>query len=526
MNEEDLVSFMNGLIGPKPTPVSNENQAVDSDDGDDIDSTDDEDNVQENNSNNQDNPPPPPQSPNSDAPTISPERSPRPKTPLSVVQRRLQPRHRKPRAVTNNGSSDDDETLSPDIQSPIRVDPFDLSSVTPNGPAEVVTFDNRGITGWEDDRAKSASLWPAPQQYPRLTKESAVFGADNEHAETEPLHLTEHGGVLPGNVARFLHPYQRDGVRFLYKLYQRGRGAMLADAMGLGKTIQMITFLGAVFDVWSREESKPPGAKILVVVPTSVIMNWVREFETWTPFRVEVFKTPFKHRLRDALKSDSVDVIVSGEHALRTHIDTFFKDPLEDHATQWKWNILVVDEIHVAKNRKSQIHRAIRDVPATTKYGMTGTAIQNNLAELWSLMSLVVPKSLWPSFSTFKESYILPIENGARRGARPAIQQRAQRRIIALRTSLGKHMLRRPKSIVSSKLPGKTDYCVMMRMESGGLQAKMYRQLLESYDVKMLKDARVACDCGSGIISMECCHRYPNVGWKSMFLFSSSLNVY
>ncbi len=508
MNQEDLAAFMSGLIAPRPTTIPVTNQEVESDDGDDIDSTDDEENAQDCHKDNA-----PPQSPGSDAPTVSPEHSPRPKTPPSIIQRSLRPRRSIPRAVINNGSSDD-ETLSPDAQSPARQDPLDLSGITPNGPAEVVAYDDRGITGWEDDRAQSASLWPAPQQYPRLTKETAIFGADEEHAETEPFPLTEQGGVLPGNIARFLHAYQRDGVRFLYKLYQRGRGGILADSMGLGKTVQVITFLGAVFDVWDRKGSKPSGAKILVVVPTSVTMNWVREFETWTPFRVEVFKMPFKRRLQDALKSDSVDVIVSGEHALRTHIDSFFKNPLEDETTKWNWNMLVVDEIHVAKNRKSQMHRAISEVPATAKYGMTGTAIQNNLTELWALMSLVVPKSLWPSFGTFNDSYILPIERGAKRGARPHIQQRAQRRIDALRTSLGKHMLRRPKSIVSSKLPGKTDYCVMMRMQGGGLQAKMYRQLLESYDVKMLRDAKTACDCGSGLKSMECCHKYPNTELK------------
>eukprot|EP00171_Calliarthron_tuberculosum_P010288 IDg10288t1 len=468
MDEKELAAFANSLFGASRTPVAAKSSNNIDDDSD--------------------------SSSGIDSPGIA--------VPVSgAVVATSQLNRAEPSSPSSNAS-----TLSPpqtpfkkSVSGPQRKRRRSVLSSRRLSVAEIIECDDRGIAGWESDRKKQAACWPSVLEYPRLTRDRALFGTANEDVATESLELYSQSpviagtGVLPGSITRFLDHYQRDGVKFLYQLFERDRGGLLADAMGLGKTVQVVCFLGAAFGVWARC-SQGDGEDVLNI-------------RTWTPFRVEIYSRSEEPRLVDALENNFVDVIVVGEHSLRSQIDGFFTNPLG--VGKWKWNVLIVDEIHVAKNRNSQIHRAIARVPAKVKFGMTGTAIQNNLKELWNVMSLVVPSNLWPSYASFESEYIKPIELGTKRDAKPLLAKRARRRIEGLRKALGKHFIRRPKSVVSAQMPNKIDFCVMMRMDRNGLQGKMYQKLLASYDVKMIRDANQPCDCGSGLYSRMCCHCYP-----------------
>ncbi|KAI0561969.1 DNA helicase [Gracilaria domingensis] len=486
-------------------------------------------------------PPPRPPSPyaSSDADTVEPEpvelrpvpserlSSPPPRAPdgrprsavLSPVSSAL--RSRPSTALTlpaaePSASSSADTVPPPSPRALQRVYAVDDSLASATLP-RVAVVDERGIDGWEADRAdeiESRRVRPRclGEGYPKLN--APKF----DSVVTQDVRLSNRGGtsssfgVLPACVCRFLSAFQLDGVTFLYRLFERQRGGLLADAMGLGKTVQTVCFLGAAFAIWDRQQRVQQNAeqapRILVVAPVSVKENWKREFETWTPFNVMLYEKLSQPRISRALKNGDVDVLIAGDNPVAVYGNTFFSSPCND-GSHWKWDIVIVDEIHMAKNDNTKIYKSLMQLPKNVMFGLTGTAVQNRLKELWNVMSLVVPSSLWLSYRSFRKHFIDIINRGTKKDASPYMRKRANERITELRTLLAKHMVRRPKSVIEDELPSKTDYCVFMRMERSGLQAHMYRRFQNSYDVKLLRDANLPCDCGSRIVSKDCCHRYP-----------------
>eukprot|EP00178_Gracilaria_changii_P020042 TRINITY_DN5817_c0_g1_i1.p1 TRINITY_DN5817_c0_g1~~TRINITY_DN5817_c0_g1_i1.p1 ORF type:complete len:1062 (+),score=159.02 TRINITY_DN5817_c0_g1_i1:100-3285(+) len=393
----------------------------------------------------------------------------------------------------------------------------DSFASAPQPQPRVAVIEEGGIDGWEADRAeKAASSQSRPRQlgegYPKL--KTAKF----DSVAAKDTHLSNRGGtsgsfgVLPACVCRFLSAFQLDGVTFLYRLFERDRGGLLADAMGLGKTVQTVCFLGAAFGIWDREkrvrQSPEQAPRILVVAPLSVKENWEREFNTWTPFKVMLYDRLSQPRISRALKNGTVDVLIAGENPVAVYGDKFFSSPAND-ISHWKWDVVIVDEIHMAKNCNTKIYKSLMQLPKKVMFGLTGTAVQNRLKELWNVMSLVVPSSLWLSYPSFRKHFIDIINRGTKKDASPYMRERADERITELRALLAKHMVRRPKSVIEDELPSKTDYCVFMRMKRSGLQAHMYKRFQNSYDVKLLRDAHRPCDCNSGVVSKQCCHRYP-----------------
>lgn len=395
----------------------------------------------------------------------------------------------------------------------------------------VVTIDDDGIDGWEADQRVVSSRREREMDkslagvYPKLSKGKFKFGVGaGEMGEVQDLYLSDRErkdsgsnvGVLPAGILKYLSSYQKDGVTFMYRLYERKRGGLLADAMGLGKTVQTICFLGAAFSIWDRNlreqnaEYLEDAPRILVIAPTSVRENWKNEFATWSPFRTQLYERGDEPTITRKLRNGAIDVLIAGDNPVSTYGGGFFSTPCGLRYASWKWDVVIVDEIHVAKNKRTKIYQALKDIPKNVMFGLTGTAVQNKLSELWTVMSLVVPDRLWPSEKTFKRDFIDIINKGTKKDASAYMAKKASDRISILRKLLAKHIVRRPKSIIESHLPGKTDYCVLMRMKKNGLQGYMYQRFQNSYDVKLLRDANKLCDCGSGQVSKECCHRYPS----------------
>lgn len=432
----------------------------------------------------------------------------------------------------------DAETVEPERVEPERVEPFnaafdagnesDASTLPPERVVpEVVEIDFAGIDELEAtverEMEREAGLW-ARGEYPLLEKASVLFGGGDDADSCPALVLSDRAatgggavagvGVLPPRVNRFLSPYQRDGVTFLYRLWERGRGGLLADAMGLGKTVQILCLLGAACGIWDRDARRAEGeaavgSRILVVVPAAVSANWVKEFAVWTPFSVQVYDSSREASIGRALATNELDVVIAGETSARDCMN-FFSNPTDGVVRNWAWNIMVVDEIHNAKNLNTGLYAALKKMPAKIKFGLTGTAVQNKLKELWAIMSIVVPPTLWPSLAEFKADYIKVINGGTKRDASSYQRRLANERIDSLRQRLSKHFIRRPKKTISDQLPGKTDYLVLMKMKKDGLQGEMYERFQSSYDVEMLRDAKKMCDCGEGIEAQKCCHRYPS----------------
>jgi ATP-dependent DNA helicase len=188
-----------------------------------------------------------------------------------------------------------------------------------------------------------------------------------------------------------MRDYQLRGVRWLISLYQNGLNGILADQMGLGKTVQTIGFL-------SHLRSKGVSGPYLIVGPLSVLPNWASEFARWCP-TMPVIIYHGSRDVRADIRNKHMKVPARGGSVGDTFpvILTSFEIVMQDrsHLQRFNFKYVVVDEGHRLKNFDCKLIRELKLIPAANKLLLTGTPLQNNLAELWSLLHFLLPVSLF-----------------------------------------------------------------------------------------------------------------------------------
>jgi hypothetical protein len=248
------------------------------------------------------------------------------------------------------------------------------------------------------------------------------------------LHADSDPPPVPGTVKAELRPYQLAGFHWLTSRYAHSLGGILADDMGLGKTLQTLALI-----CHAREDS-PEEPPFLVVAPTSVTGNWVREAERFAPgLRVVALDGPAARRRTALGRLEGADLVVTSYALVRLDIARLVDRP---------WRGLILDEAQFVKNHRSKTYESVRRLEAPYKLAITGTPLENNLMDLWSLLSITAP-GLFPHPERFSETYRLPIE----RGGDLAALDRLRRRIRPL-------MLRRTKENVAADLPPKQEQVV------------------------------------------------------------------
>jgi len=212
------------------------------------------------------------------------------------------------------------------------------------------------------------------------------FGEQIKEAtkETFPLHGEDLEKLGPFT----LKPFQVKGVRWLYRLFQLNLNGVLADEMGLGKTIQTIGLLRLVHKYHSR------GGPSLVVAPTSVLDNWMREFERITPeLRVAKYhgsqasRMELQEYLIDEQRIPRFDILVTSYSIFEKESSRFDRKWIRKR----KFRFMVLDEGHNVKNRKGRRFEALKAVGASHKLILSGTPIQNNIQELLALLTFLMP---------------------------------------------------------------------------------------------------------------------------------------
>ena len=262
----------------------------------------------------------------------------------------------------------------------------------------------------------------------------------------------------PAGLAVELRPYQLDGFRWLAFLYAHRLGGILADDMGLGKTAQTLALIA------HASEAGAPHP-FLVVAPTSVVGNWVSEAARFVP-ALRVAAITATQAASGRLLADAAadaDIVVTTYAILR--IDSELFGALE-------WGGLVLDEAQFVKNAGSKAHRAARELRAPFSLAVTGTPMENNLLELWSLLQIVAP-GLFASRRAFAERFQRPIEID-RNGERLA---RLRRRIRPL-------LLRRTKEQVAPELPEKQEQVLAVPLEAR--HRRIYDTFLQRERQKLL----------------------------------------
>jgi superfamily II DNA or RNA helicase len=275
--------------------------------------------------------------------------------------------------------------------------------------------------------------------------------------------LTE-GGVhtqypLPKGLEATLRPYQVDGFGWLAALYENRLGGVLADDMGLGKTLQTLALICHAHD---NGESHDP---FLVVAPSSVVHNWVNEAARFAP-NLTVRAVTQSHARRGVELAEAVrgaDIVITSYTLFRLEHDAY---------QAITWSGLVLDEAQFVKNPHSQGYRCAKRLAAPFKLAITGTPMENNLAELWSLCSITAP-GLFSRLDRFTDYYRNPIE-----------KERNTERLAQLRRRIRPLMLRRRKSDVVTDLPDKQEQ--VLELDLNPKHRRVYQTYLQRERQKVL----------------------------------------
>jgi superfamily II DNA or RNA helicase len=263
----------------------------------------------------------------------------------------------------------------------------------------------------------------------------------------------------PAALRALLRPYQLDGFAWLAFLWEHQLGGILADDMGLGKTLQALALIS------HARQASPAAPPFLIVAPTSVVSNWAAESARFTPALNVVPVSETGHRSGQALDEiiAGADAVVTSYTLLRIDFDAYSK---------LAWSGLILDEAQFTKNHQSKIYQCARRLQAPFKLAVTGTPMENNLMELWSLLSITAP-GLFPSPTRFRDYYARPIE---KHGQAELLTQ-LRRRIKPL-------VKRRTKEFVATDLPAKQEQ--VLQVDLHPRHRKVYQTHLQRERQKVL----------------------------------------
>ena len=333
----------------------------------------------------------------------------------------------------------------------------------------------------------------------------------------------EGGYRIPGDIYPSLFDYQKTGVQWLWELYSQKVGGIVGDEMGLGKTIQIIAFLAGLH--YSKKIMKP----VIVVAPATVMKQWVNEFHTWwPPFRVSILHTSGsgmidlgresreedelmsaapssigKKPLKKAQKSAKgiVDRVVQEGHILVTTYSG-----LQSYAellipTDWEYAVL--DEGHKIRNPNTAITIYCKELRTANRIILSGTPMQNNLVELWSLFDFVFPMRLG-TLVNFRQQFEFPIRQGGYANASNLQVQTAMQCAETLKETISPYLLQRFKADVASDLPKKSEQVLFCKLTK--FQRDTYESFLASDDLKAIMNGKRQVLYGVDILRKICNH--------------------
>ena len=298
-----------------------------------------------------------------------------------------------------------------------------------------------------------------------------------------------------------LREYQHVGLDWLAKLYADRTNGILADEMGLGKTIQTIALLGHLaieHETWGPH---------LIVVPTSVMLNWEMEFKKFLPgFKVLTYYGTIEERRRKRegwMNDDKWNVWITS-YALVVQDHQIFR--------RRDWHYMVLDEAHNIKNFRSQRWQTLLNFKTRARLLLTGTPLQNNLTELWSLLFFIMPsegpeKSIggFAGLQEFSEWFREPVEQILEHG-KETMDEAGQAIVRNLHHTLRPYILRRLKADVEKQMPGKYEHIVYCKLSKR--QRELYQGFLNRAETKAIYASGNHLSMMNCIMQLRkvCCH--------------------
>lgn len=341
-----------------------------------------------------------------------------------------------------------------------------------------------------------------------------------------PDHHFENGLKLPGDIYPSLFDYQKTGVQWLAELYEQQVGGIVGDEMGLGKTVQVISFIAALH--YTKKLTKP----VLIVAPATVLQQWVSEFHRWWPaLRVSILHSSGSGMLnvRDegqyeeeelwdrktgVKKSNKAAKNVVGRVVKHGHVLVTTYAGLQiysDILIPVPWEVAVLDEGHKIRNPNTEITIHCKELLTPNRIILSGTPMQNNLIELWSLFDFINPMRLG-SLVAFRQQFEIPIRLGGYANATRVQMMTAQKCAETLKDAISPYLLQRTKKDVAADLPDKSEKVLFCKLTS--YQRDAYEAFLKSDDMTAILNQTRNPLYGIDYLRKLCNHpdlAYPNL---------------
>ncbi|KAF0851431.1 MAG: hypothetical protein EIB84_01190 [Spiroplasma poulsonii] len=275
---------------------------------------------------------------------------------------------------------------------------------------------------------------------------NCTFNFDFDHLITKIKNLKENKFSVPTTLESVMCDFQKKGYFWLKTLASLGFGGILADEMGLGKTLQTISF------ILKEYELNPNMAPVLIIVPASLIYNWKNEINQFAPV-LKTLVIDGERKTRELLfsKINDVQVIITSYPLLRRDISYYH---------QFQFQYCFLDEAQHIKNPQSINAKIIGTLNIATRFALTGTPIENNLTELWSIFNFILPGFLF-QHHYFQKRYEIPVIREQNKAIKKELLQK-----------IAPFILRRLKKDVMSELPPKIEHKILVEMTDR--QKKIY----------------------------------------------------
>ena len=342
-------------------------------------------------------------------------------------------------------------------------------------PAKKTNVAKKNIADYFDaETAEAAKDGPSVQE--ALAEAAEEY--EGEELGAQSLIATEQPSLITGGQMK---QYQLEGLEWLKSLWMNGLCGILADEMGLGKTLQAISLI-AFF-----KENNIPGP-FLIAAPLSTVRNWVEEFKYWTPAISTILYHGSKDerqdmrrkkmKMPDRTKGDFPIVITSYEICMND----------KKFLANYQWKYIIVDEGHRLKNMNCRLIKELMTYDSANRLLITGTPLQNNVAELWSLLHFLLPE-VFNDLDSFEKWFDFSSVLEDKKEADGKTTKRKNNLVSTMHAILKPFLLRRIKTDVESTLPKKREYILYAPLTSE--QKDLYREILAGTSRSYLEDKAV-----------------------------------
>ncbi len=335
---------------------------------------------------------------------------------------------------------------------------------------------------WMEKYANLAKFGTSTKDYIRLAKSQTAVLEEADLVEVTASNDWQQTLYTPSPwLKATLRPYQTEGVKWLLHHQENNLGACLADDMGLGKTLQTIATLLATpklkattnvgtstapLSLFGEAEEQYGSLRTLIIVPASLVYNWEAELKKFAP-HLYLYKHIGAKRQHDLRILQRFDIVITTYQTAQKDVELLQKI---------EWEHLILDESQYIKNKNSQTFKSVLQLSGKHKLSLSGTPIENSLADLWAQMQFINP-GLLGSFAFFEREFLRPIE-----------KDKDEERKLQLRRLVAPYILRRTKMEVAKDLPELSTHVVYVEMTAE--QASLYEReksaarnaLLEDYD--------------------------------------------